>query len=86
MLVTVDQDLTDSAFERLRRDITEWRENGKALVIVAGGVHVAVEQSDGTWVRICHGHMTAVVDPQVQDLMIGTRDDMLAMWREKAVI
>ena len=86
MLVTVDRDLDDAAFDRLRRDITEWRENGKALVIIAEGIHVAVEQSDGAWVRVCHGHTVVGVDPQVHDLMVDARDDLLAMWREKAVI
>jgi len=78
MLVTVDRSLDDAQFERVRRDITEWRENGKALVIAVEGIHVAVEQADGTWVRVCHGH----ADASVANLMTDTRDDLLAFWRD----
>jgi hypothetical protein len=81
IVVTVDAPLTDEAMYWLRKHLSEWRKIGGSLVIPGEGIHVAVEQADGSWVRVCHGHTTAGVDAQDADLMTASRDDLLAMWK-----
>lgn len=60
MIVVSDERITDEYAERILEGIKEWQRGEKHSVLVAG-VHVAVEQPDGTWIRVCHDHPVASV-------------------------
>ena len=55
-IVTCDQDIRMDRLAELREAIEQWLVSGKPVALLSGGLHVASQQPDGTWVRICHDH------------------------------
>ena len=63
LVVTADVSLGDRDADSLGRSLAAWLEDGGKLplVIPMAFVHVAAEQPDGSWLRLCHDHAASVV-------------------------
>ena len=61
IVVTVDHLLDADRADALYREVAGWLKTGQGtLVLLEPLAHVAVEQPDGTWLRVCHDHATTV--------------------------
>lgn len=62
LVVTADASLTEAHAHDLHDYIEEWLDHGGPLIVAHEGIHVAAEQPDGSWLRLCHDHNPAVTD------------------------